>query len=434
MLADQFGLPLSTASTAARDAYDQGCDRLLTLYPDFTAAFDQAVKADPGFALGHAAKANAHLMTGDPAAAQAAIADARAVSGGLTQREASHIGFFALLASGQPDAALEAGKAHLADWPDDRMVLNMCGSFAGILTFSGRPTRGQELLALMTGLSPRYGDDWWFNTHYAMALIEAGDRAAGRPLVERSLSQRADNAWGAHTLAHFHYEDGNRDAARAFLAAWLPAYPRASLFHGHLSWHRALVELEAGNTEEAMRLYRDGVLLDAHSGPPRSKATDGLSFLWRWELAGHHRDPAAWQALHQFVEDTFPRPGLGFVDMHIALAEAVAGDGGAIEARVQQMHDMIRAGRYPVGPLVPALARAFAAFQRQDYSAAIETIEPFMHERLRVGGSRAQVDLVEFTLLRAYAEAGRYDDVRRLLRDRRRGPSPEALAGLPTLH
>jgi hypothetical protein len=434
MLSDQYGQKLSTESAHARDAYDQGCDRLLTLYPDFAAAFDRATAADPGFALAHAARANAHLMLGDPAAAQAAMAAANAVAEGLTARETSHLGFFALLVGGRPDEALEAGKAHLAEWPDDRLVLNMCGSFAGILTFSGRPTRGQELRALLDGLAPRYGDDWWFNTHRAMALIEAGDRAAGRPLVERSLAQRADNAWGAHTLAHFHYEDGNPGAARAFLAEWLPGYPRASLFHGHLSWHLALVELESGNAEEAMRLYRDNVLLDAHSGPPRSKLTDGTSFLWRWELAGHHRAPAAWQAMHGFVEEAFPRPGLGFIDMHVALAEAVAGDGTAMETRMQQMHDLIRDGRYPVGPIVPALGRAFAAFQRQDYATAIEAIEPFMHERLRVGGSRAQVDIVEFTLLRAYAESGRHDDVRRLLDARNRGPAPERLAGVAMLH
>jgi hypothetical protein len=138
--------------------------------------------------------------------------------------------------------------------------------------------------------------------------------------------------------------------------------------------------------------------------------------------------------MHGFVEEAFPRPGLGFIDMHVALAEAVAGDGTAMETRMQQMHDLIRDGRYPVGPIVPALGRAFAAFQRQDYATAIEAIEPFMHERLRVGGSRAQVDIVEFTLLRAYAESGRHDDVRRLLDARNRGPAPERLAGVAMLH
>jgi hypothetical protein len=35
--------------------------------------------------------------------------------------------------------------------------------------------------------------------------------------------------------------------------------------------------------------------------------TDGVSFLWRWELAGHAREIDAWRALHDFAESAFPR-------------------------------------------------------------------------------------------------------------------------------
>ena len=68
-----------------------------------------------------------------------------------------------------------------------------------------------------------------------------------------------------------------------------------------------------------------------------------------------------------------------------------------------------------------ALARGFGAFQRRDFSAAIEAIEPVWDQRDRLVGSLAQTDLVEATLLRAYVEAGRLDDVRRLVSQRREG-------------
>jgi hypothetical protein len=102
----------------------------------------------------------------------------------------------------------------------------------------------------------------------------------------------------------------------------------------------------------------------------------------------------------------FRRPGMSFADWHVALMNAVAGDGAALEARVREMDDLVRVGRYPSGPIVPALTRAFAAFQRQDYSAAIDAIEPMLTERERIGGSRAQIDLVAFTLVKAYLSAG----------------------------
>jgi hypothetical protein len=47
MLADRYDLSLSTASAVARDAYVQGSDLALTLYPGAVEAFDRAIAADP---------------------------------------------------------------------------------------------------------------------------------------------------------------------------------------------------------------------------------------------------------------------------------------------------------------------------------------------------------------------------------------------------
>jgi hypothetical protein len=65
MLMDRYGLPLSTTSSAARDAYVEGCEAKLTMYPGTIEAFDRALAADPGFALAHAAKAHTLLERGN---------------------------------------------------------------------------------------------------------------------------------------------------------------------------------------------------------------------------------------------------------------------------------------------------------------------------------------------------------------------------------
>ena len=83
MLADRYDLPLSTASAAARDAYVEGCDLALTLYPGAVEAFDRAIAADPGFALAHAGKAQVLMREGNVAAARAALAAAKDVAAGL---------------------------------------------------------------------------------------------------------------------------------------------------------------------------------------------------------------------------------------------------------------------------------------------------------------------------------------------------------------
>jgi hypothetical protein len=157
---------------------------------------------------------------------------------------------------------------------------------------------------------------------------------------------------------------------------------------------------------------------------------DAVSFLWRWELAGHPRQLDAWRMMHDVANSAFPRAGLAFSDMHIALAQVVAGDDAALAARARETDDLARQGRYPSGPVVPAVSHAFAAFERRDFSAAIDALEPIAAELERIGGSRAQLDLVEFTLLQAYVSADRLGDARRMLSGRHRGASSLPVAGL----
>jgi Tfp pilus assembly protein PilF len=438
MLTDRYELPLSTASSAARDAYVEGCEAKLTMYPGAIEGFDRAIAADPGFALAHAARAHLLLERGDAAAARASMAIANSLgnslAAGLSAREVSHIAFFDLLAAGDAEAALAALRAHLNAWPRDAVVLGTTAFTNGLIGSSGRAGQKRALLDLLDRLAPSYGDDWWFTAHHGMALSENGQRDAARPKIDRSLAQNPSNPWAAHARAHFCYEEGEPNAARAFLSSWLTTYPRNGLLYSHLSWHLALGDLEAGDAAAALRLFREAFAPDVHSGPPRGKVNDAVSFLWRWELAGHPRDAESWRMMHDFATSAFPRAGAAFSDMHIALAQAVAGNDAALEARARQMDDLAHQGRYPSGPCVPAVSYAFAAFERRDFSAAIDALEPIAGELERIGGSRAQLDLVEFTLLKAYLGADRLDDARRMLSVRGRGSSGIPVAGLAAVH
>src|SRR5271155_5121185 len=99
MLTDRYDLPLSTASSAARDAYVEGCEAKLTMYPGAIEGFDRAIAADPSFALAHAARAHVLRERGDMAAARLSMATAKSLAAGLSAREASHVAFFDLLAA-----------------------------------------------------------------------------------------------------------------------------------------------------------------------------------------------------------------------------------------------------------------------------------------------------------------------------------------------
>jgi hypothetical protein len=247
---------------------------------------------------------------------------------------------------------------------------------------------------------------------------------------KKSLAQNPSNPWAAHARAHLCYEEGDPDAARAFLTSWLTTCPRDGSLYSHLSWHLALGHLEAGDAAAASRLFREAFAPEVHSGPPRGKLNDAVSFLWRWELAGQPRDTAAWRVMHDFAKRAFPRAGAAFSDMHIAVALAVAGDDAALEMRAGQIDELARAGRYPSGRFVPAVSHGFAAFERRDFSTAIDALAPIAEELERIGGSHAQLDLVRFTLLKAYLGADRPDDARRMLRVRRPRASAMPIAGV----
>jgi hypothetical protein len=138
--------------------------------------------------------------------------------------------------------------------------------------------------------------------------------------------------------------------------------------------------------------------------------------------------------VHAFAHQVFPRPGVAYADWHVALADAVAGDAAAAEARASELDELAAAGRYPAGPGVAAVARAMAAVARRDHAAAIAELSAVLPDRARFSGSRAQLDLLEFTLLKAYLDAGRIEDARRLVAMRRPGPRGIPVAGAAALH
>jgi tetratricopeptide (TPR) repeat protein len=429
MLADQYDLPVSTASAAARDAYVQGCHLALTLYPGALECFDRALVMDPALALAHAGKAQVFMREGKAAAARAALTAAKDVAAGVSAREAGHIRFFELAFSGETDAAIEVLYGHLSEWPRDALMVAIATNPNGVIAISGRIGQKREVAVLLDRLAPHYGDDYWFLSYHAIALGEDGRVAEARPKIERSVMLNRKNAHCAHGMAHVCYESGDADGGRDFLSSWLATYPREAAFHGHLSWHLALLELAAGNWTAAQQLYRYAIAPDRHPGGPQQKVWDATAFLWRSELAGHPRDATAWRTLHDYAASALPRPGAGLADLHVMVAHAVVGDDASLDARTRQIEALAREGRYPSGSYVPELARGFVAFERGDYPAAIAALAPLMRQSERIGGSRAQHDLIEFTLLKAYLNADRLEEARQLLATRRPGPSGVPVAG-----
>ncbi len=394
-------LPLSTSSAKARAAYLEGLALLLAAKPLPEESFRRAVAEDPQFALAYAGEARALFVIARIPEAKIAAHMARDLANNLPERERNNIEVAILPIEGGSAKAYALAREHLKQYPRDAMVLAPCTGVFGLIGFSGRKGREQELRQLMEELAPHWGEDPFFLTQLAFARVETGDIDDARKTIARALALDPRSAHGAHVMAHVHYEAGEKVAGLKFLEKWLPEYAKEGLLHCHLHWHVALWQLELGDHEAAMRTYLKGVHPGASWGPPINTLSDAASFLWRSELAGRPRDHGRWREVSEYGTKNFPGAGLAFADVHRALAYAATGDAPALETLLGQLRERRSAEQLLAGPIVPALAEGFGAFARKDYGKALALLEPCMAEHERIGGSRAQRRLIELTLAAA---------------------------------
>jgi hypothetical protein len=426
VLQDRYGQDLTTRSSAARNAYVRGVDRLLSADAGADAAFREAIAADHGFALAHIALARTLQIMGRGPEVKAPLECARALAAGTSPREQSHLAIFERILTGQGAAALQLIPEHLKQWPRDAMTLAPATSVFGLIAFSGRAGREVEQLAMLEPLATHYGDDWWFRTVLGFAQIELQMHEPGLRNIEAALAARPRSANSAHIRAHAYYEMGEREAGLAFLGNWAKDYPREGQLHCHVSWHLAVWSMETGRREEAWRIYHDAMRPGAAWGPQINVLSDCASFLVRAEIAGEPRRPELWRDIADYAAKWFPNSGVTFADVHSALAFAMAGDGDALG-------QIARAPKGPAADILAPIARGFGAFARGDWDGTLREIEPLLATHERIGGSRAQRDLLEYTAACALLRAGRADAARHLIATRRpqNGKPAFPVAGLP---
>jgi len=412
MLTDRYGNALSTTSDAARDSYIDGVDRLISADAGAEEAFRRAADADPGFALAYAGMARAAQISARGAEARAAIGKAEELASGSTGREQSHVAALSHLIAGRGGDAYKAILAHSADHPRDALVVQPCTGVFGLIGFSGQAGREAEQLAFLNRLAPHYGDDWWFGSVHAFAQVEAGQVRASIDTIERSLAQRPRNAHGAHIRAHIYYENGETAAGYDYIDQWREDYEKRAPLHCHISWHTALWAMEQDDWDRAWEVYEADVRPDGAWGPPINVLTDAASFLMRAELRGASPQTERWAQVSAYARKLFPEPGIAFADLHAALAHAMAGEAEALEK-------VIRDARGPAGALVSQCGAAFRAFANQSWTDTLASLTPVMAEHERLGGSRAQRDLLEFMYLCALLHLGQSAEAHRLIVMRR---------------
>jgi hypothetical protein len=412
MLKDRYDNPLTTSSIAARDAYVKAVDALLSANVGAEEAFREAIAADERFALAHVGLARILQILGRGNEVKVPRERAIELAASTSPREQSQVAIFEKILTGRGADGLALTREHIKQWPRDVFALAPSTSVFGLIGFSGLRGREQDQLAILEPLAKDYGDDWWYRSQLAFAQMEVGETGKALGNIEMSLAAFPRNAHGAHIRAHLFYEVGERREGLDYLTAWARDYPRNGYLHCHVSWHQALWQMELGDLEKAWAIYDANLHPGASWGPQINVLTDCASFLFRAELSGAPRRADKWAELSSYAQKWFPNPGIGFADAHAALAHAMAGNSEPLS----------RIAEHPVGAaaeVVGPVAKAFQAFARQDWAAAIAELEPHMSEHERLGGSRAQRDLVEYTLACALLRAGRAQEASARLEARR---------------
>src|SRR5262249_30649696 len=140
--------------------------------------------------------------------------------------------------------------------------------------------------------------------------------------------------------------------------------------------------------------------------------------------------PRGWQSLADLAARV-SRPGFVFGEVHAALAYSACGDASAFARLVDGLRALDTAGHPIAGTVALPMVQGIAAFVAGDHAAALGDLEPVETEFHRVGGSHAQWELFEETMIVCYLTLERYDDAARLVRRRlSRRASPRDLGWL----
>ncbi|MFJ5265743.1 FAD/NAD(P)-binding protein [Streptomyces sp. NPDC088387] len=403
---DRYGLALSTTREAAR-LYDGALERILAGRTCAQELLEQAVRADPGFALGHAALALLAGDMGDHDRAGAALAAARRAAPRSDARERGWVGVVHTRLTGSEAAGRTGLLEHVGAHPRDALAV---GVAVPTVSFNGI-TGTDESCALVERLAPFYGDDWWYLGQLAFVRQEQGRWQEAEELAVRALHGYPAAGHAVHARAHVLYETGEHRAGLAWLERWLDEHGDTSGQRAHLSWHAALHELTLDDLPALLARYHRELTASRVSGG--RLLVDSVSLLWRARMTGSWSGelPVA-ELLAAAPDEWLHTPPTPFAALHGALAHAAAGDVAALA----RLHRWAVAGGQEllVGVIAP-LCEALTAVLEQRWQQAAVRLEPLRAVVGRVGASRAQQEVVEETLLYALVAGGARERAGRLL-------------------
>jgi hypothetical protein len=412
-LIDGRGQTVGTGSGAAVDVAERALWRMMSFYDTPIADLDTAIAHDPGWLLPRVMKAGFLLSLTEPAlVAEAAqvMAQAAPLAPQAPARERAHFAATQAVLEGRWHAACHLWDEWLLLHPRDALALQWAALWdfyrGDAVQLRARPARalpqwdrGDPLYPYVLGL-------------HAFGLEECNLYAQAEEAGRHALALDARVPWAVHAVAHVMEMQGRLDDGVAWLRhhqpQWAPSQGEPNGLAGHLWWHLGLFRLEALDTAGVLRL------LDNHLSGDALQITlqtlDAAALLWRLHLLDVDVGDR-WQALLARLDGDDAHAGYyGFNDLHAVLAFVGAGDLGRADAwvarcaeRVMQPESARGANHATAREVGLPIMRGVLAFGRGDDEGCVRSLYAARTQAQRLGGSHAQRDLIDLTLLAAAA-------------------------------
>ena len=402
---DSVGYEVSGANAQGLDALEQGLRELRCYIGDPVASVERALAASPELVMGQVLKAYLYLTGTEPAGLPVArAAHDAALALPANDRERRHLHAIGLLTDGRWREAGRALEDLSVEYPRDGLALQ-AGHQVDFFTGDSRMLRDRIARALPSWSRGTTGYHAVLGM-YAFGLEETADYARAEAAGRQSVELEPRDTWGQHAVAHVMETQDRRREGIAWMRGNVDGWSRDSFLSVHNWWHLALFHLGLGEIDEVLSLY-DGPIYGKHS-PIILEMIDASAMLWRLRLRGVDVGNR-WEAVADQWTPVASAGNYAFNDVHAMMAFVGAGRSQSAEAVLEAQRaamagtgdnaDFTREVGYPA-------ARAIQAFGDGNYGETVALLRPIRSYSHRYGGSHAQRDLIDLTLVEAAARAG----------------------------
>lgn len=402
---DDLNLAHSGADADSLAHYRLALRQFQCYIEDPVASTDAALGVRPDFVMAHVLKAYLLLLGTEPETI-AIARDCHATAARLSAnaRERGHIEAIGQLLDGNWHRAARVLEDVSIDNPRDALSLQ-AGHLLDFYVGNSRMLRDRIARALPAWSKTMPGYHAVLGLH-AFGLEECADYARAEAQGRTAVELEPRDGWAQHAVAHVMEMQCRQADGIAWMRSDPDAWSTDSFFKVHLWWHLALYHLELGEIDAVLALFdgpihgdRSTVVLDM---------IDASAMLWRLHLRGIDVGQR-WESVADGWR-SFTRSGnYAFNDVHAVMAFVGARRADAVEEVLDSQRAVM------CGPGDNAsftrevghpLALALKAFGEERYNETLRLIRPVREIAHRFGGSHAQRDLLDLTLIEAALRAG----------------------------